>query len=113
MSLIVALGGCELFKTHEDVQAVVNQRAIGVPVGDFFDRYGSAASRTPVADGTTEYVWFSAVGYAKTGPADPAEHVCKLSLTADPRGRISRVEILYDAPGLTGTSRCKEIFAAA
>ena len=113
VTLVVALGGCGLFKTNEDVAAVVNKRAVGTPVGDFFDRYGRAALRNPLGDGTIEYVWLSSVGFQKSGPEELAEHVCKLHLTADQRGRISSVEVLYDAPGFTGTSRCREIFAAA
>jgi len=43
VSLLVALGGCGLFKTNEEVLATVNKRAIGTPVGDFFDRYLKAS----------------------------------------------------------------------
>jgi hypothetical protein len=111
-SILVAVGGCEVFKTNADVLASVNRRALDTPVGAFFDRYGNPASRTPLADGTTEYVWLSRVGYATTGPKELDEHSCRLHLTADQRGRISRVEILYDAPGLKSTSRCREIFDA-
>jgi hypothetical protein len=112
VSILVALGGCGLLKTSEDVLAVINNRALGMPVGEFFDRYGAAKSRFPLSDGTTDYEWYSGVAYAKAGPADPAEQVCRLRLSADPRGRIRRVDVLYDPPGLHSTSRCTEIFAA-
>jgi hypothetical protein len=111
-SLMVALGGCELFKTNQQVLAVINQRVIGMPAGDFFDRYGRPSSRTEKLDGSTEYDWISAVPYARPGPEGLDDHLCKLHVASDPRGRISSVEVVYDAPGLKSSSRCGEIFAA-
>jgi len=112
VSLLVALGGCGLFKTNEEVLATVNKRAIGTPVGDFFDRYGRPRSRSELADGSTEYDWISSVPYARPGVEGLDDRVCKLHLGADQRGRINRVEVTYDAPGLNSISRCREIFAA-
>jgi hypothetical protein len=112
VSLLVALGGCGLFKTNEEVLATVNKRAIGTPVGDFFDRYGRPRSRSERADGSTEYDWISSGPYARPGVEGLDDRVCKLHLGADPRGRINRVEVTYDAPGINSTSRCGEIFAA-
>lgn len=112
-SLLVALGGCELFKHNEEALAIINARVIGMPAGDFFDRYGRPRSRSENVDGSIEYDWISAVGYARPGPEGLDEHVCKLHLASDPRGRIQRVQIQYDAPGLKSASRCGEIFAAS
>jgi len=38
--------------------------------------------------------------------------VCRLRLTVDKTGKISDVQILYDAQGTKSSSRCGEIFAA-
>ncbi|HEX4235154.1 MAG TPA: hypothetical protein VH041_12710 [Caldimonas sp.] len=110
-SLLAALGGCSLFKSNEQVLATINQRVIGMPAGDFFDRYGRPRSRTEMLDHSTEYDWISAVPYARPGVEGLDEHVCKLHVASDPRGRISRVDVVYDAPGLKSASRCGEIFA--
>ena len=111
-ALLVALGGCELFKGNEQVLATVNKRVLGMPAGEFFDRYGRPLTRAERGDGTIEYDWISPVPYARPGPEGLDEHVCKLVLTTDPRGRISGVVVRYDAPGLKSASRCGEIFAA-
>ena len=111
-ALLVALGGCELFKTNEQVIATINNRVLGMPAGDFFDRYGRPLTRAERGDGTIQYDWISAVPYARPGVEGLDEHVCKLVLTSDPRGRISSVVVRYDAPGLKSASRCGEIFAA-
>jgi len=111
-ALLVALGGCELFKTNEQVLATINNRVLGMPAGDFFDRYGRPLTRAERGDGTIQYDWISAVPYARPGVEGLDEHVCKLVLTSDPRGRISSVVVRYDAPGLKSASRCGEIFAA-
>jgi hypothetical protein len=110
--LVVALGGCELLKKDGESLAIINNRVLGMPAGDFFDRYGRARSRVEVADQTTEYDWISSVPAAKAGPDSLDERVCRLRLTSDARGRISAVQVRYDAPGLKSTSRCGEIFAA-
>ena len=112
-ALLVALGGCELFKNNEQVLATVNKRVLGMPAGDFFDRYGRPLSRAERGDGTIQYDWISPVPYARPGVEGLDEHVCKLVLTSDPRGRISSVVVRYDAPGLKSASRCGEIFAAS
>jgi len=111
-SLSIALAGCEILKHDEDALKIINARVLGMPAGDFFDRYGRPRSRSENADGSIEYDWTSAVGYAPPGPEGLDEHICKLHVASDPRGRISRVQVLYDAPGLKSTSRCGEIFAA-
>jgi len=111
-SLLLALGGCELLKKDAESLAIINKRVLGMPAGDYFDRYGRARSRVEVADKTTEYDWISSVPAARPGPEALDDRVCRLRLTSDPQGRISRVQVLYDAPGLKSTSRCSEIFAA-
>ena len=58
--MLLAVAGCSVFKNNEEAQAVINQRVIGMPVGDFFDRYGRAQLRDPQPDGTVEYSWISA-----------------------------------------------------
>ena len=112
-SLLAGLGGCELLKHNAQALAIINQRVVGMPAGDFFDRYGRPRSRRENADGSLDYDWISAVPYAKAGPEGLDEHVCKLHIGTDTRGRIQRVEVQYDAPGLKSTSRCGEIFAAS
>jgi hypothetical protein len=112
-SLLAALAACGLFKTNEEVQAILNKRLIGMSVGDFFDRYGPSRTRSERLDGTMEYDWISPVPYVKPGPGVEGlnDRVCKLDFTADRRGRIDSVVVRFDAPGLKSTSRCGEIFA--
>jgi hypothetical protein len=111
-ALLAALGGCEMFKHNEEALAVVTARVIGMPAGDFFDRYGRASVRREIADGGSVYDWMSDLGFAAPGPERDDDHVCKMRLTADKRGRISEVGIQFDGPGLKSTSRCRDIFAA-
>jgi hypothetical protein len=111
-SLLVTLGGCELFKRNEEATAIINQRVLGKPAGGFFDRYGRATSRTEIGDNTAMYNWISDVGMTPPGPEGQDERVCRLRLTVDKAGKISAVQILYDAQGTKSASRCGEIFAA-
>ncbi len=111
-SLLAALAACGLFKSNEAVIATINKRVIGMPAGAFFDRYGRPQTRREKADGSMEYDWTSAVPYARAGPEGLDEHICRLLLTSDPRGRINSDVVRFDAPGLASTSRCGEIFAA-
>ena len=111
-SLLVALSGCELLKHNEEALSIVNARVIGMPAGEFFDRYGRATVRREIADGGSLYDWASDLGFATPGPERADDRLCKMRLTADRRGRISEVVIQFDGPGLKSTSRCGEIFAA-
>ena len=111
-ALVVAVGGCGLFKHDEEASAIVNSRALGKPVGEFLDRYGRATSRTEVGDNTAIYNWISDRGMTRPGPEGQDERVCRLRLTVDKAGKISDVQILYDAQGTKSASRCGEIFAA-
>ena len=67
-ALVVAVGGCGLFKHDEEASAIVNSRALGKPVGEFLDRYGRATSRTEVGDNTAIYNWMSDRGMTRPGP---------------------------------------------
>ena len=111
-ALLVAVGGCGLFKHDEEASAIVNSRVLGKPVGEFLDRYGRATSRTEVGDNTAIYNWMSDRGMTRPGPEGQDERICKLRLTVDKTGKISDVQILYDAQGTKSASRCGEIFAA-
>jgi len=111
-ALVVAVGGCELFKHNQEAVAMINSRVLGKPIGEFFDRYGRATSRTEVADNTAVYNWISDVGMTRPGPEGQDERVCRLRLTVDKAGKVSDVQILYDAQGIKSASRCGEIFAA-
>jgi hypothetical protein len=110
--LVGGVAGCELLKHNEEALATINKRVIGMPAGEFFDRYGRAQSRSEGPDGSMDYEWTSAVPYAKAGPDSLDERICTLRIGSDARGRIARVAVVYDAPGRTSTSRCREIFAA-
>ena len=94
------------------MQAIVNQRVLGKPVGEFFDRYGRATASTEIGNNTAIYNWISDRGMTRPGPEGQDERVCRLRLTVDKSGKISDVQILYDAQGVKSTSRCGEIFAA-
>ena len=111
-ALLVGLGGCDLFKHNQEATAVINNRVLGKPVGEFFDRYGRATARTEVGDNTAVYNWISDVGMTRPGQEGQDERVCKLRLTVDKAGKVSDVQILYDAQGIKSASRCAEIFSA-
>ena len=111
-SFLVAVAGCGLLGHNEEALAIVNGRVLGKPAGDFFDRYGRASSRIEAGADATVYDWMSDFGQAPPGPAGRDERVCKLRLTVDKGGKVSAVQILYDAQGTKSASRCGEIFAA-
>ena len=111
-TLVAAAGGCGLFKDNEEVQAIINQRALGKPAGEFFDRYGRATSRTEISDNTAMYNWTSERTMTRPGPEGVDERICRLRVTVDKAGKVSAVQILYDAQGIHSRSRCGEIFAA-
>jgi hypothetical protein len=107
---LAALAGCEVFKRNEEAMAIVNARVIGMPVGEFIDRYGRPERRSELPDGTLELLWTAAVDPRQRGWQDDDEHICKLRLSTDKRLRISSVQILYDAQGKKSISRCGEVF---
>ena len=110
--VLAALPGCEMMKRNEEATNVINRRAIGMHVGEFFDRYGRPGEKRERGDGSAEYAWISSVPYALPGPAGLDERICRLNVTVDSKGLVSAVQILFDAQGLKSTSRCSEIFAA-
>ena len=114
-ALLLAVAGCSVFKTNEEAQAVINQRVIGMPVGDFFDRYGRPKLREAQADGTTEYAWVSAIEARppNAGWYGQDDRYCELKLVAAKDGRIVTASIVQDMPGRTTTSRCLELFKPA
>ena len=83
-----------------------------MPVGEFFDRYGRPSSHLETPDGGAIYAWTSSVPEARPGPEALDDRICRLRLTADKAGRISAIDVEFDAPGLKTTSRCSEIFGA-
>ena len=105
------LSGCEIFKKNDETATIVGNRALGMPVGEFFDRYGRPQRREEMGDGALEFIWVSAVSPTQ-GAADVDNQVCSLRLSADKRGRISAAQVMYDGQGKTRMSRCAEIFAA-
>ena len=111
-ALLIAVGGCELFKHNQEATAIINNRVLGKPVGEFFDRYGRATASTEIGNSTSIYNWVSDRGMTRPGPEGQDERICKLRLTVDKTGKISDVQILYDAQGTKSASRCGEIFAA-
>jgi hypothetical protein len=113
VSLLLTIAGCSVFKTNEEAQAVITQRAVGMSVGDFFERYGSWKARQVQPDGAVEYAWISAT----TAPPNNGfygldDRTCSLKLVADKNGRILSASLVQDMPGRTTTSRCMEIFKA-
>jgi len=115
LSLLLAVAGCSVFKTNEEAQALINQRVIGMPVGDFFDRYGSWKLREPQLDGTVEYSWISAITdkAPNSGFYGIDDRTCTVKLVAGKDGKIATATILQDMPGRTSTSRCLEVFKTA
>ena len=113
-ALLLAVAGCSVFKTNEEAQAVINQRVIGMPVGDFFDRYGRPKLREAQADGTTEYAWISAITTTpNSGYYGLDDRTCSITIIAGKDGRIITASIVQDMPGRTTTSRCLELFKPA
>jgi hypothetical protein len=110
--VLAALPGCGLMKRNDEVTTVINRRALGMSAGEFFDRFGRPGVRREQSDGSVEYDWVSSVPYALPGPAGLDERICRLKVSVDNKGRVSAVQVLFDAPGLKSTSRCSEIFAA-
>jgi hypothetical protein len=113
LSLLLAIAGCSVFKTNEEGQAALNQRVVGMSVGDFFERYGSWKTRQVQPDGAVEYAWISAIGpTTNSGYYGLDDRTCSVRIIADKNGRILTASIVEDMPGRTTTSRCTEIFKA-
>ena len=113
LSLLLAVAGCSVFKTNEEAQAAINQRVVGMSVGDFIERYGSWKARQVQPDGAVEYAWISAITTdAYKGFYGLDDRTCRVKIIADKNGRILTATIVEDMPGRTTTSRCLEIFKA-
>ena len=110
--VLAAATGCSVFKSNEEVQAILTQRTAGMQAGDFFQRYGTCRKRAERANGSVDYDWESAVGFAPAGPLGQDDRVCKLRIVADRAGRIESAVIANDNPGSVSTSRCGEMFKA-
>ena len=111
---LLAAAGCSVFKTNEEAQASINQRVVGMPAGEFFDRFGRAKIRDPQSDGSIEYQWISSIGETpNSGYYGLDDRTCTLRIIAGKDGRIQSAIILQDMPGRTSTSRCLEMFKAA
>ncbi len=112
LPLLVALAACgTLFKKDEEVQAVVNNRVIGMAAGDFFDQYGIWRQRTELLDGTTEFSWTSATASrTAAGYVSLDDRTCTLRVVVAKNGKITSAEVIYDNQGRVSTSRCGELF---
>jgi hypothetical protein len=108
--LAAGVAACGIFKNDEETQALVSHRLVGMPVGQFFDTFGPARTRSELPDGTAAYFWMSAIGAVTTGAAVLDDAVCTLKIFADKQGKIVSAEILLDDPGPTTTSRCVTVF---
>ena len=111
-ALLIALTGCSVFKSNEEAQAIINERVVGMPAGDFFQRYGTWKKRSERANGAADYNWESAVGYAPSGPLGQDDRICRLHIAVNRAGRIESAVIANDNPGSVSTSRCGEMFKA-
>ena len=110
--LLAALTGCgTLFKKDEAVQSVVNNRAIGMSAGEFFDQFGVWRQRTELLDGTTEFSWTSATA-ARTaaGYVSLDDRTCTLRIVIAKNGKIISADVVFDNQGRVSTSRCAEVF---
>ena len=108
--LALALAGCMSVLRGEDPQVVVNKYAVGVPVGDFFQRYGTPRVREEAPDGTLQFTWEGGRARVAAGPRGPEESLCRLRLTTDKAGRIVSAPIIRDGQGEKRLSRCAELF---
>lgn len=108
----LCLGGCNtiLRVNGEDAQSIVDKRAVGVSVGDFFDRYGQPRAREESNDGTRHFIWEGGITRAPAGPNGIEESVCRLRVSSDKAGRITEAAIIRDAKGERRLSRCAELF---
>jgi len=108
--LALALAGCMSVLRGEDPQVIVNKYAVGVPVGDFFQRYGTPRVREEAPDGTLQFTWEGGRAKVAAGPRGPEESLCRLRLTTDRAGRIVSAPIIRDGQGEKRLSRCVELF---
>ena len=107
-----ALAGCSVPSAlkGEDPQAIVNQRVIGMSIGDFFERYGRVPVREESRDGSMVFNWEGGRAKIPAGPRGPEESLCRLRLAVDKGGRIVSAPIMRDGQGERRLSRCVELF---
>ncbi|MGZ5204940.1 MAG: hypothetical protein ACXWIG_10600 [Caldimonas sp.] len=111
--LLGGVAACGVFKSNEEAQAVVNQSVIGMPAGDFFDRFGRWRTRSEVGDGSIEYSWISETGPPpNSGYYGLDDRTCTLRIVAAKNGKITTADVVLDNPGRVSTSRCGEMFKA-
>jgi len=112
MSACIAalLSGCFLRGPVDASQVAVDSKALGVPAGDFFDRYGRPLARLERADGTFIFDWEGGSEHMAAGPNGMEDKICRLRLTTGKDGRIVSAEIMRDAKGERRLSRCAELF---
>ena len=109
--LLASLAACGVFKNDEGIQAVINQRVTGMPVGDFFQQFGTWLKRSEQTDGSTEYAWVSATGpVTNSGYYGLDDRTCTLRIVAARNGKITTADIVHDNLGRVSTSRCGELF---
>ena len=113
--LPLALGGCGAFfriNAEQDPQQAVNQRVLGLRLGEFFERYGAPTRREESTDGVLGFNWSSPNRYVAAGPVGPEEQFCRLRVVTERNGRIASATIVRDGRGTRHQSRCVEIFGA-
>ncbi|NUZ06934.1 hypothetical protein [Piscinibacter koreensis] len=109
-ALVFGLAACGSIRSNEDAQAVVTRELVGMPIGEFIERYGAPAARSEAPDGSLSFNWESRVGSAPAGPMNLDDRVCKLFITGNRAGRIVTAKIRNDTVGRTSASRCGEMF---
>jgi hypothetical protein len=109
------LAGCNaiLHVNAENAQGIVDQRLVGMRLGDFVSRYGAPRARQEARDGAVSFDWDADFAYVGPGPRGTEERICRLRVSADRNGRIVSAPILRDGPGKRHLSRCAEVFEPA
>ncbi|MDQ6679624.1 MAG: hypothetical protein M3Y67_01490 [Pseudomonadota bacterium] len=115
LPLALALTGCGsvLRDNREDAQAVVDKRVVGMPVGDFIQRYGRPSKRVEANDGSLTVDWQAEPDGAVAGPRGLEDSICRLRLSASRAGRILAAPITQDGRGQRRLSLCAELFEAS
>jgi len=108
--VVSVLAGCALRAPVDASQVAVDAKAVGVPAGDFFERYGRPVTRVEQADGTFVFEWEGGSVKMAAGPTGLEDKICRLRLTTGKDGRIATAEITRDAKGERRLSRCAELF---
>jgi hypothetical protein len=111
LALLLAGCGSVLRSGGAEPQSIVNNRVIGMTIGDFLDRYGRAATtREEAPDGSVTFNWQSPRTTLMGGPGGPEISVCRLRLSANRVGKILAALIVRDGDGVHRRSGCAELF---